>query len=79
MHFNIWIKRDGKERWTNSSPNGGWQDPKAPEGLTWKQAKKKLPELAYADGRIREVLPDNSPGDFFDQDPGTCPQCGGMH
>jgi hypothetical protein len=80
--FGVWVKDyDGSYRWTNRRfPfHNGLQDPKNPEPLTWHQAKEVAGVLGCMDARVRELLPNKSPGNFFDQDPEGCPQCEKKH
>jgi hypothetical protein len=77
MRFNIWVIDGSKERWTIAS---GCQFANSPKPFTWKEVKGKLGGiLVELKPRIREVLPDGSPGAFYDQDPDYCPQCGEVH
>jgi hypothetical protein len=79
--FSVWVE-DKIHRWTNRRYGASTtylQSTDNPEPLTWRQAKDLADDIGCMNARVRELLSDKSPGAFFDQDPGTCPQCGGMH
>jgi hypothetical protein len=79
MVFNVWVSIPEANRWTNSG-----QSQETPIPKSYQEAEILMASLRRAGWKqhelsIRELLPDNTCGQVYEQDPGCCPQCGQIH